>query len=305
MSSALGKAAVGVGVLIVGVAVLAGGAAAGVTDLLGAEGSGGGPSSPASTGIPTDYLLLYESAASTCPGLPPSVLAAIGTIESDNGQSTAPGVHSGANYAGAEGPMQFLPATFAGYALPIPPGGADPPTPYDPIDAIYAAARMLCANGARDGANIPAAVFAYNHADWYVTQVLTLAAGESATLAVGPAAVAVDWALSQVGVPYQWGGDGNGGFDCSGLVQAAYAHAGIDLPRTAQQQYDTGPKLPAGTALEPGDLVFYGTSPNNITHVGIVFDTHGDMIDAPHTGAYVRVEPIWPDMIGATRPGST
>ena len=55
-------------------------------------------------------------AAQTCPGLPWGVLAGIGEVESDHGQSTAPGVHSGANFAGAEGPMQFEPATFARYA---------------------------------------------------------------------------------------------------------------------------------------------------------------------------------------------
>ena len=54
-------------------------------------------------------LALYQEAAITCPGLPWTILAAIGTIESDNGQSTLPGVHSGTNSAGAEGPMQFEP----------------------------------------------------------------------------------------------------------------------------------------------------------------------------------------------------
>jgi hypothetical protein len=57
-------------------------------------------------------LALYQEAAATCAGIPWTVLAAIGTIESDNGQSDLPGVHSGANAAGAEGPMQFEPATF-------------------------------------------------------------------------------------------------------------------------------------------------------------------------------------------------
>ena len=57
--------------------------------------------------------------------------------------------------------MQFEPATFATYDQPVPPGGANPPSPYDPVDAAYAAARMLCANGAANGANLPAAVFAY------------------------------------------------------------------------------------------------------------------------------------------------
>ena len=68
------------------------------------------------------------------------ILAAIGTMESDNGQSNLPGVHSGANAAGAEGIMQFEPATFVAYDEPVPPGGADPPSPYDPTDAVYAAA---------------------------------------------------------------------------------------------------------------------------------------------------------------------
>ncbi len=68
--------------------------------------------SAATSKIPPAMLALYQEAAATCPGLPWTVLAAIGTVESDNGQSNLPGVHTGANAAGAEGPMQFLPATF-------------------------------------------------------------------------------------------------------------------------------------------------------------------------------------------------
>ena len=67
----------------------------------------------ATSKIPPAMLALYQQAAATCPGLPWAILAAIGTVESDNGQSTLPGVHSGANAAGAEGMMQFEPATFA------------------------------------------------------------------------------------------------------------------------------------------------------------------------------------------------
>ena len=63
--------------------------------------------------IPPAMLVLYQDAAATCPGLPWTVLAAIGTVESDNGQSTLAGVHVGANPAGAEGPMQFEPSTFS------------------------------------------------------------------------------------------------------------------------------------------------------------------------------------------------
>jgi len=120
-------------------------------------------------------LALYRQAAATCPGLVWNVLAAIGTIESGNGTSNQPGIHAGANAAGAEGPMQFEPATFAEFAEPVPLGGAEPANPYDPTDSVYAAARLLCANGARNGADLPGAVFAYNHAGWYVVEVLALA----------------------------------------------------------------------------------------------------------------------------------
>lgn len=77
-------------------------------------------------------------------------------------------------------------------------------------------------------------------------------------------------ALAQVGTPYIWGGETPGvGFDCSGLVQAAYKVAGITLPRVAQDQYDAGPQLPPGTPPEPGDLVFFGGSASDIGHVGL------------------------------------
>lgn len=118
-----------------------------------------------------------------------------------------------------------------------------------------------------------------------------------------PAAeAAVRWALARVGTPYRWGGEGPGGFDCSGLVQAAFAAAGVALPRVAQDQYDAGPALLAGAPLLPGDLVFFGASPLAVDHVGIVVGG-GDMVDAPHTGAFVRVEPVWSQgYVGATRP---
>jgi cell wall-associated NlpC family hydrolase len=319
---AAGAVAVAVGTALVGMAVVAS-----AVSFLG--GSDGEPSasSAATADIPPAMLALYQQAAATCPGLPWTVLAAIGTVESSNGQSDLPGVHSGANAAGAEGPMQFEPATFEEYALPVPPNGAVPPSPYDPTDAVYAAARLLCANGASGGANIPGAIYAYNHSTSYVQQVLSLAQSYMGEGGAGSAVdasatsdagvVAVEWALAQIGTPYVWGGESPGvGFDCSGLVQAAYAVAGVALPRVAQDQYDATPKLAAGATLEPGDLIFFGSGPSGIDHVGLyvgVVDGQTVMVDAPHTGADVRAEPFPATvgagfgslvLVGATRPTS-
>ena len=100
--------AVGLAIMVVGTAILASAAS-----LLGLGGGAPAASSAATAKIPAAMLTLYQQAAATCPGLPWTILAAIGTVESDNGQSTLPGVHSGANSAGAEGPMRFEPATFS------------------------------------------------------------------------------------------------------------------------------------------------------------------------------------------------
>ena len=166
-------------------------------------------------GIPARYLALYEAAAQTCPGLPWTILAGIGKVESDHGRSVAPGVSSGANYAGAEGPMQFEPATFAEYAT----GPDKPLSPYDPADAIYTAAAMLCASGARGGteSGISQAIYDYNHASWYVAEVESWAATyateaaedgdpDTATTAGDPAVVreAIAYAEAQIGKPYQF-----------------------------------------------------------------------------------------------------
>lgn len=264
--------------------------------------------------VPMDYVVLDRQAAATCPSLPWTVLAAIAKVESDFGRSNLPGVHSGTNPWGAAGPMQMgidgaAGRTFQAYDHPVAadrtptptPPGADPQNPWDPTDAVYAATRDLCTNGGGNPATLHNAILAYNHAEWYATEVEALAAqyggGESSTLSG-----AAQLALSQVGVPYQWGGSTpQQGFDCSGLVQWAYGMSGIKLPRTSELQWATLPHLPPNSPLVTGDLVFFGP-PDAPTHVGIYLG-NGFMVDAPHTGSTVRVEPYnWSDYIGAAVP---
>jgi membrane-bound lytic murein transglycosylase B len=97
-----------------------------------------------------------------------TVLAAIGQIESGDGTNNGP------SPAGALGPMQFMPATWATWGMTAF-GETGPPNIMDPFDAVPAAARYLCAAGAGTPAGLSRAIFAYNHADWYVAEVLALA----------------------------------------------------------------------------------------------------------------------------------
>jgi len=146
----------------VGILLLLGGA-----EPCGGGGSGPAPSAAATNGIPANYLALYQAAGQRY-GIPWNLIAAIGAIETDHGRSTLPGVSSGANYAGAGGPMQFLQATFNQYGVD---GNNDGTTSrYDPRDAIPSAANYLKASGApRD---LHRAIFAYNHSEAYVQSVL-------------------------------------------------------------------------------------------------------------------------------------
>ncbi|MEU9485942.1 bifunctional lytic transglycosylase/C40 family peptidase [Streptomyces decoyicus] len=248
--------------------------------------------------IPSKMLTLYRQAApAACKGLDWSVLAAIGKVETDHARH--PTMRS---YAGAVGPMQFLPSTFKGYAYPVPPGGANPPTPWDATDAVYAAARMLCANGAEAGTSrgVYKAIYSYNHADWYVKKVLDQAKSYAATQPSGPDSNAdvasnaiVQAAYSQLRVPYVWGGGtisgpSGGGFDCSGLTSyAVYQGTGhkVKLPRTSQEQRHVGTPVPR-EQMQPGDLIVFDK--HNWGHVG-VYAGGNRMIDAPRPGKSVEI----------------
>ncbi|MFE1309744.1 NlpC/P60 family protein [Streptomyces sp. NPDC058755] len=101
------------------------------------------------------------------------------------------------------------------------------------------------------------------------------------------AAAAVAAARSALGRPYVWGATGPSGFDCSGLMQWSYGHAGIHLPRTSQEQRYAGRQIPLSQA-RPGDLVVYRSDASHVAmYVG-----NGQVIHAPYPGAPVRYDPV-------------
>jgi membrane-bound lytic murein transglycosylase B len=113
-----------------------------------------------------EYFRLYHAAARTCPGMDWTLLAAVGQVESGHGRN------AGVSSAGAVGPMQFMPATFYGYAVD---GDHDGRLdPYSPADAVFTAAHYLCSGGAGSPSGVRAALYRYNHADWYVELVLSV-----------------------------------------------------------------------------------------------------------------------------------
>jgi cell wall-associated NlpC family hydrolase len=128
-------------------------------------------------------------------------------------------------------------------------------------------------------------------------QVLALTAG----LAAKPgqsnnpfALAAMHFAQTQIGKPYKWAGVGPDAYDCSGLVLASYAAAGITTPRVAADQYGFGTSVPIDQAQQ-GDLLFYAmdlTKPATIHHV-VMYVGSGKVLDAPYTGAYVGIRPLW------------
>ena len=126
------------------------------------------PSETALDEIPKDLIPLYEAAADTCEGMDWTLLAAVHRTETTFGRGAA------VSSAGAQGPMQFMPATWAAYGVD---GNGDEVADTDNLeDAVFGAANYLCANGAGDPERLRSAVWHYNHDLNYVDQVVALSA---------------------------------------------------------------------------------------------------------------------------------
>ncbi len=276
----------------------------------------GGPGDKLAAGaVPAQWQAAVEAAGATCPAVSPPLIAA--QIQQESGWNPA-----ALSPAGALGLSQFMPGTWAGQGIDANHDGTA--SPLDPLDAIATQGHYDCSLAA-DLAGVPGdrqdnmlagynagsgAVLRYDgvppyaETQGYVRSIRTLmvkyaaptppadtAAGEAAS---GAGGVAIAFATARLGQSYLWGGSGPL-YDCSGLVQAAYAAAGIALPRTSQAQQATATPV---TDPRPGDLVFMGPSTQlgTASHVGIVIGG-GLMVDDPHTGAVIRIEPYnWPDL---------
>ena len=311
-----------------------------------ARGQQPSASSDARNSIPANYLAIFQATGKKY-DVPWVILAGIGKVESDDGRSDLPGVHSGANAFGAAGPMQIGIGGASGNewgGAPVHPAservngvatdgdGDGIASVYDPADAVAGAAKYLLEHGVLD--NVSSAIFAYNHSTAYVQLVTSYAdtyanggytvsavsadnvpgclpgvndvADENGLGQVPNATVAqvISFAEAQLGKPYQFGGTGPDAFDCSGLVMMAYRAAGVNIPRTSEQQWAWGPRVPA-SQVEPGDLVFFVGADGTRTapgHVGLVIGG-GLMVEAYATGFPIRIAPYGGrDPVGFTRP---
>jgi peptidoglycan DL-endopeptidase CwlO len=127
----------------------------------------------------------------------------------------------------------------------------------------------------------------------------TVRVSPAAVPASGRAAVAVHFAMAQIGKPYVYGAAGPSAYDCSGLTMAAWGSAGVGLPHSSSAQYGYGTHISA-SQLQPGDLVFY-YSP--ISHVGMYIG-NGMIVNAENPSAGIRVAPLYSmPFVGAVRPG--
>ena len=240
---------------------------------------------------PPSFLIPIYMEAGHKFGVPWEVLAAINAIETDYGQNL------NTSSAGAVGWMQFEPSTWAQYGMAV--DGHSTPNPYDPRDAIFSAAKYLAAAGARE--DVAKAVFSYNHASWYVDEVMARAHAIASHaqyqhMTVKHGTFSVDFAtgvkktpvvryssgvlshfdrliaaanmVSAADFPYVYGGGHEqpsvfAPFDCSGSVSYVMQQAGYTVPTTVSGDIPSW-KFPAG----PGKVTIFYNSWHTFMRIG-------------------------------------
>jgi hypothetical protein len=240
---------------------------------------------------PPSFLIPIYMEAGKKYGVPWEVLAAINAIETDYGQNL------NTSSAGAVGWMQFEPSTWARYGVAV--DGHSEPNPYDPRDAIFAAAKYLAAAGAQE--DVAKAVYSYNHASWYVDEVMARAHAIATTpqyqrLTVKHGTFSVDFTtgvkktpvvryssgvlshfdrliaaanmVSAADFPYLYGGGHEqpsvfAPFDCSGSVSYVMQQAGYKVPTTVSGDIPSW-KFPAG----PGKVTIFYNSWHTFMRIG-------------------------------------
>lgn len=239
-----------------------------------------------------------------------------------NGQDGEPAVSDPtqpSGWARAEGPFGILTTVWHAYGVVAPGDGHPTPDHQSAWDGTFTFAHVLCVDLGATAGDVETALARYDADPTWDEAVLTLALsyGMGASVGTGTApsggigavpppgatyqgqiGEVITAAESQLGVPYVWGGESPGrGFDCSGLVQWAYAQAGISIPRTTYEQADVGIEVPRPwrDTVEPGDLLLMAGDETGQTvplgHVAMAVGT-GLMIQAPYTGTVVQIDPI-------------
>jgi peptidoglycan DL-endopeptidase CwlO len=330
--------------------------------------------SSAAASIPADYLADFK-AAGTRYGIPWTVLAAIGEVESgfgaDDGPSSMGPRPDAVRVAGLGAVRRRREHHGPGRRHPRrrpppdrqrrarqPPAGAPRLQPLcvlrtdvldeaaryaaDGAQAVSAAGIAVCQQAALGPLHVGATAKILAYAEAQLGKPYVFSGGPSGEITLNPrvypaqkadvtdscgatgvvqatsdaewrcvAAAVILYAAEQLGKPYQWGETGPDAFDCSGLAMMAYRAAGAAIPRTSQEQWAAGPRVPPGQE-QPGDLVFFTGSdgtPQAPGHVGIAIGS-GEMIEAYATGFPIRVstygQPSSPPgdqvVVGFTRP---